>query len=114
MVRSRLRATCASTKLCVLLISSTLVGASQLTAQNSDSAHVSKTFFTRRDVVLTGAAIVGTVAISRFDERIAHWSQTPSVQGAQSRHDLVDALTHVNETPLTIGAVVTYGVGRLG
>ena len=39
---------------------------------------------------------------------------SPRVQGDQSRHDLVDGLTHVNETPLTIAAILTYGVGRLG
>ena len=62
----------------------------------------------------TGAAIVGTVAISQFDEKIARWAQSPGVQGDQSRHDYVDALTHVNETPLTIAAILTYGIGRLG
>jgi membrane-associated phospholipid phosphatase len=103
---------------CALLISSTSLSATRLAAQDStarvDAGHVDKTFFTRRDAILTGIAIVGTAGLSRFDERIARWSQTPSVQGSQSRHDLVSALTHVNETPLTIGAVLTYGIGRLG
>jgi membrane-associated phospholipid phosphatase len=79
-----------------------------------DSTHVAKTFFTRRDAIYTGAAIAATAAISHFDVRISHWAQSPSVQDGQSRHDLVDALTHINETPLTIGAILTYGVGRLG
>ena len=35
-------------------------------------------------------------------------------KASQSRHDFVDALTHVNETPLTIAAILTYGIGRLG
>lgn len=84
-----------------------------LRAQTGDSARVDKTFLTRRDAVLTGVAIVGTVAVSAFDERIARWTQTDQVQGGASRRKLFDDLTHLNETPLTIGAVLTYGIGRL-
>lgn len=74
---------------------------------------VDKTFFTKRDLV-KGAAIVGvSAAVSIFDERIAHWTQTSNVQGDQSRKDLADALTVVNETPLTLAAAATYGIGRL-
>ena len=62
----------------------------------------------------TGGAIVGTVVLSQFDEKIARWARSPGVQDGQSRHDLVDALTHINETPLTIAAILTYGIGRLG
>jgi hypothetical protein len=101
-----------------VLISSTALSTTLLAAQDAnvraDSGRVDKTFFTRRDAILTGVAIVGTVGVMQFDERITRWSQTPSVQGSSSRHDLVDALTHVNETPLTIGAILTYGVGRIG
>jgi hypothetical protein len=49
-----------------------------------------------------------------FDERIAHWAQSPTVQGGSTRRSSVDWLTHINETPLTLGAIATYGVGRLG
>jgi membrane-associated phospholipid phosphatase len=79
-----------------------------------DSGHVDKTFFTRRDAVLTGFAVAGTLAIAPFDERIAHWAQSPTVQGGTTRRSAVDWLTHINETPLTIGALATYGVGRIG
>lgn len=80
----------------------------------NDTGTVDKTFFTRRDAVLTGFAILGTAAIMPFDERIARWSQSPTVQGGSGRRSTVDWLTHINETPLTIGAVATYGIGRLG
>ena len=72
-----------------------------------------KTFFTRGDLVKSAAilGISGMVAI--FDERIAHWTQSSAVQGSSSRKDLADNLTVVNETPLTIAAFATYGVGRL-
>lgn len=73
----------------------------------------SKTFFTRRDLLWTGIGLAGGAAISIYDKRIANWWQSPSVQGSQSRHDFVKSLTIINETPLTIGAFVTYGVGRL-
>ena len=73
----------------------------------------SKTFFIRRDLVWTGVGLAGGAAISIFDKRIANWWQSPGVQGSSSRHDFVKSLTVVNETPLTIAAFVTYGVGRL-
>jgi membrane-associated phospholipid phosphatase len=96
----------------------TLSGPAMLRAQNApaqtDSSHGDRTFFTRRDAVLTGLALVGSVAVSHFDVKISRWVQTPGVQGGSSRRSLVDNLTHINETPLTIGAIVTYGVGRLG
>jgi hypothetical protein len=78
-----------------------------------DSAHVDRTFFTRRDAVLSGIALAGSVAISAFDVRIGRYTQSANVQGGKSRRDLADALTVVNEMPLTVGAVLTYGVGRL-
>ena len=77
------------------------------------SQDTTKTFFTRRDAYWAGASLAGGAIISIFDKRIAYWWQSPSVQGSQSRYDFVKSLTVVNETPLTIGAVVTYGIGRL-
>lgn len=77
------------------------------------SQDTSKTFFTRRDAYWAGASLAGGAVISIFDKRIANWWQSSSVQGSSSRHDFVKSLTIVNETPLTIGAFVTYGVGRL-
>jgi membrane-associated phospholipid phosphatase len=78
-----------------------------------DSNRVDKTFFTRRDLVI-GAIGIGAGAVTAiFDERIANWMQSASVQGSQSRHDFVDAVTVVNEQPLTIAAATTYLIGRL-
>ena len=75
--------------------------------------HVDKTFFTRRDAVATGIALAGTAIVFQYDKRIARWSQLPSVQGSASRGRVVHALTTVNETPFTFGAVAAYGIGRL-
>ena len=75
--------------------------------------HADKTFFTRRDAVATGIALAGTAIVFQFDERIARWTQEPSVQGSPSRHALAKDLTLINETPFTFGALATYGIGRL-
>ncbi|HKH91268.1 MAG TPA: phosphatase PAP2 family protein [Gemmatimonadaceae bacterium] len=72
-----------------------------------------KTFFVKRDLVATGIAIAGTAAVSAFDLRIARWARSGDVQGDSSRHDLVSELTRVNETPLMLAALATYGVGRV-
>ena len=72
-----------------------------------------KTFFVKRDLVATGIAVAGTAAVSAFDLRIARWARSGDVQGDSSRHDLVSELTRVNETPLMLAALATYGVGRV-
>ena len=72
-----------------------------------------KTFFTSHDLVATGVAAVATGVFMHYDQKIADWWQSPHVQGSQSLHHTVDQLTRLNETPLTIAAVATYGIGRL-
>jgi membrane-associated phospholipid phosphatase len=72
-----------------------------------------KTFFIRRDLYLSAGALAGTGIISVFDKRIAHWWQSPGVQGSSSRERLVNDLTKVNETTLTGAAILSYGIGRL-
>ena len=93
------------------------VGAPFVLTANADTGRLGtpaqKTFFVKRDLVATGIAIVGTAAVSGFDQRIAHWARSAGVQGDSSRRDLVRDLTRINETPLTLAALATYGVGRL-
>ena len=72
-----------------------------------------KTFFVKRDLARSAIALAGTAVISAFDERIAHWTQTSSVQGSSSRHRVVNDLTKINETTLTGAAILSYGIGRL-
>lgn len=81
--------------------------------ERADTAPVQKTYFTRRDLVVAGVAFTSSALVSIFDERIGRWARQPSVQGGSSRRDLAEAITVVNETPLTIGALLTYGAGRL-
>jgi len=93
---------------CILLF-----GVTTRTIAQTDSAGTSKTFFTLRDVLIGGAAFVASAALSPFDERIARWTQRPTVQGDSARYDFVHSLTFINETPLTAAAFATYAVGRL-
>jgi membrane-associated phospholipid phosphatase len=72
-----------------------------------------KTFFVKRDLVATAVAAAGTAAVSGFDLRVAHWARSADVQGDSARQNLVDELTRINETPLMLAALATYGVGRL-
>ena len=90
-----------------------LAAASMQLPSVARAQHVDKTFFTRRDAVATGVALAGTALVYQFDERIARWSQEPSVQGGASRRKIVKDLTFINETPFTFGAVAVYGIGRL-
>ena len=77
--------------------------------QSNDSS-----FWRARDPQLAVAAIAATAAIATFDVKVAHRWRRDEVQGGDSRQDFVDALTFVNEVPLTIGALAVYGAGRLG
>jgi membrane-associated phospholipid phosphatase len=70
-------------------------------------------FFRKSDLVLTGIAVAATAGLSAFDTRVARWTRQPSVQGDSSRHDLIKSVSVVNEMPLTVAAVATYGVGKL-
>jgi membrane-associated phospholipid phosphatase len=83
------------------------------TAMLQETASKDSAFFQKDDGKLVAGAVAGTSVMLIFDERIARWARQPTVQGDSSRHDLVDALTVVNEVPLTLGALATYGIGRL-
>jgi membrane-associated phospholipid phosphatase len=83
-------------------------------AADDSAAHTpQKTFFVKRDLVASGIAFAASVAVSSFDLRIAHWARSSDVQGDSSRHDRISTATRVNETPLTIAAFATWGIGRL-
>jgi hypothetical protein len=78
-----------------------------------DSGRAQKTFFTRHDLIPVASAAVATGVVMIFDERIAHWFQQPNIQDRNTLHNAVNSLTKINETPLAIASIVTYGVGRL-
>jgi membrane-associated phospholipid phosphatase len=78
-----------------------------------DSGRAQKTFFTRHDLVPVAIAAAVTGGVMVYDKKIARWTQEPHVQGSAGLHKTISDLTRINETPLTIASVVTYGVGRL-
>jgi hypothetical protein len=78
-----------------------------------DSGRAQKTFFTRHDLVPVAIAAAVTGGVMVFDERIGKWTQQPHVQGGSTLHNAVNSLTKINETPLAIASILTYGIGRL-
>jgi membrane-associated phospholipid phosphatase len=82
-------------------------------AQGSDTAsRGDKTFLTRRDLLTAGVAVGATALLSRWDTDIAQrsqkgWFREPgTIRFAQN-------VSKVNETTLTVGGIVVYGVARL-
>ena len=80
---------------------------------DSANHNAQKTFFVQRDLVASGIAFAASVAVSAFDLRVAHWARSQGVQGDSTRHDRITTATRLNETPLTIAAFATWGIGRL-
>jgi membrane-associated phospholipid phosphatase len=70
-------------------------------------------FWRSRDTKVAIVGAIATLAIAPFDERIARWARSGSVQGDSSRHNAVKSATVINEVPLTLAAVTTYVVGRV-
>jgi hypothetical protein len=90
-----------------------LVAPASLTASLPDSGRAQKTLFTRHDLIPIAGAAVATGVTAIFDKRIAAWFQSPHVQGSNSFNHDIGQLTRINETPLAIASILTYGVGRL-
>jgi membrane-associated phospholipid phosphatase len=88
-------------------------GAGHRPGADSTAHHGQKTFFVRRDLIASGIAMAAAVGVSAFDLRIAHWARSEGVQGDSTRYDRVSTATRLNETPLTLAALATYGIGRL-
>lgn len=99
-------------QLAIAALVATIVAAQTAHAQHPPE-DTTKTFFVKRDLAWSAAALAATAGISVFDKRIARWTQTPSVQGSTSRHRAVNDLTKINETTLTGAAILSYGIGRL-
>jgi hypothetical protein len=59
------------------------------------------------------AATFVSIEVGNYDTTIAHYVQSASVQGDQSRHDFARKFTRLNETTLMEAAVLGYGAGRL-
>jgi membrane-associated phospholipid phosphatase len=82
-------------------------------AQQPDStSRGDKTFLTRRDLLSAGLALGATAALSHWDTDIALASQKGWYHDT-STHRFADKVSKVNETTLTLGGLLVYGVGRL-
>jgi membrane-associated phospholipid phosphatase len=81
-------------------------------AQARDTVTHDKTFLTRKDLLITGAAVGATALLSVFDDDIAVASQQTRFQSS-GLHSFSSKVSKVNETTLTIGGIVVYGVARL-
>ncbi|MEO5816687.1 MAG: hypothetical protein ABIT20_15545 [Gemmatimonadaceae bacterium] len=102
----------------VLVLASLLALPIALPAQSGvtsarDTTSPSKTFFTRKDLAYSAVAFVGSAELNAFDVRIRNWSQSASVQGSESREETIENFTRINELPLTLAAIGTYGIGRI-
>jgi membrane-associated phospholipid phosphatase len=81
--------------------------------QSTDSSSTAKTFFTPRDGAIAAGFLVASAGLSVFDARIAHWFQDTSLARVRHGKELANKFTHINETTLTVGGLVVYGVARV-
>jgi membrane-associated phospholipid phosphatase len=86
--------------------------AAPLAAQSPDAPE-HKTFFVKHDIGLAVGAAALSAGISIFDPRIARFFQDTSLLHVRDGRKLDKAFSHINETTLTLGGLVLYGVGRL-
>lgn len=71
------------------------------------------TFFVRDDAIAWGLALAASAATTRVDSRIAHFFQDSARQHRTLLSSIAAAMTHVQETTLTLGGLASYGVARL-
>ena len=96
----------------VALYCAAIFSASSLAAQaNTDSGQ--QTVLRGSDAIWFGAFTAGSVALSRFDTRIAYWFRDTAQQNNEAMRQFANTMTQIHETRLTLGALVVYGLGRL-
>jgi membrane-associated phospholipid phosphatase len=71
------------------------------------------TFFQPSDLALAGGFSLASYGVSRFDPRIAKWFQQPEHQRNTAMRRTAEALTHIQETTLSIAGIATYGIAAL-
>jgi membrane-associated phospholipid phosphatase len=80
-------------------------------AVDSSTSRGDKTFLVRRDLLTAGLALGATAVLSIWDDNIARWSQRS--YNDSSPRLLANRISKVNETTLTVGGLLVYGVARL-
>jgi len=86
--------------------------AAQLAGAQADTTPP-KTFFTGRDAAIAGIFFAGSAGLSYFDAKIARNFQDTTYRHVRVGKRLDDIFTHINETTLTVGGLVVYGVAKL-
>jgi len=81
-------------------------------AQANDST-ASKTFLIKRVAAVAGIFLAGSIGLSAFDARIARFFDDTSLSHVRAGQRLDDVFTHINETTLTVGGIVTYAIARI-
>ena len=95
------------------------VGGLSLLLLGFTSAHAQEgggsagTFFRASDAAWWTGFSVASIGLSRADPAIAQYFQTPEHQKNSRMRSVAEAFTHIQETTLTIGGLLTYGVARL-
>lgn len=79
----------------------------------AQAAATTGTFYTPRDALWAAGFAATSAGLSVFDARIAHFFRDTSHTHVHVGRKLDHIFTRVNETTLTIGGIVLYGVGRL-
>ena len=91
----------------------TLPIAARAQAPDSLRDNGDRRFLRPRELGVLGVGMLAAGALSLADPKIARWTQSSSVQGSDSRKRVVNDITHVNETTLTVAGIAAYGIGRL-
>ena len=95
------------------LVLALLLAVQPVEAQTTDTtSRGDKTFLTRRDLVTGGIALGAAALLSVWDTDIAQSSQTSRFQDS-SVIRFANRASKVNETTLTAGGILIYGIGRL-
>ena len=82
-------------------------------ARSQTSPTEPKTFFVPRDAVVAAGFFAAAGGLSVFDKRIAHLFEDTSLAHVRVGRDLDQVFTRINESTLTIGGLLAYGIGRL-
>lgn len=80
--------------------------------QQNDSAGKQKQVWNSTDTWLAVGFVAGTVAVMPFDEKVANWSQSSSVQ-TSSRNNVANFFDNYAAEGVVILSVGTYGIGRI-
>lgn len=97
----------------VRLLVALLLAAQPLGAQSADTtSRGDKTFLTKRDLAISGLALGASALLSVWDPDIALASREARYQDS-SLIRFANNASRVNESTLTVGGILVYGIGRL-